>query len=429
MLNKLVEEFKDKKVLIWGLGMEGNSTYNFIKNVLPDQKLYICDTKIPENNMFSNDYIVDEKDLDTTDYDIVMKAPGIKGDDLKGNISGQAPLFLKYFGETVIGVTGTKGKSTTASLIYHVLKGKFSNLYMVGNIGVPCFDILGYMDLDSIVVFELSCHQLQFSKHSPFVAVLLNLYEEHLDHYNSYESYKTSKKQIFLHQKDSDNAIINYDLKDEIEDKENILWINKDIYSYGKELINPFDSVEIESTRLIGSHNMSNLSVVYYITHVLYGITNEMFIDRVKTFNPLHHRLEIVGTFAGITYVNDSISTIGQSTIQALKSLKNVSTVLIGGYERNIDYTELIEFLKTLELDNIILMYDTGKRIFKELLDTKATVYYEKDLYDAIKLAKRVTKRNTTCLLSPAAASYGDFKNFEERGNEFTRLVRLNNEL
>ncbi|MDI9518919.1 MAG: UDP-N-acetylmuramoyl-L-alanine--D-glutamate ligase [Erysipelotrichaceae bacterium] len=425
MLNELVNEFRNKKVLIWGLGMEGNSTYTFIKNCLPDQKLYVCDTKIVNTSVFKDDIIVDEKTLDTTEYDIVMKAPGIKGDNLKGNISGQAPLFLKYFGKNVIGITGTKGKSTTTTLIYDVLKTKFSSIYMVGNMGLPCFDIIKHMKKDSVIVFELSCHQLQFTKYSPYVGVLLNLYEEHLDHYDSYENYKTAKKQIYLHQSYSDEAIINYDLKDEIEDRDNIAWINKDIYAKDKTLINPYDSVELESTNLIGSHNMSNLSVVYYITHVLYGVTNEDFIEVIKNFNPLPHRLEIVGNFNGITYVNDSISTIGQSTIQAIKGLKNVNTVLIGGYERNIDYTDLIEFLKTSNIENIILMYDTGKRIFRELIDINSTVYYEKNLYDAMKLAKRVTKRNTTCLLSPAAASYNDFKNFEERGNEFKRLARI----
>ncbi|NLC96450.1 MAG: UDP-N-acetylmuramoyl-L-alanine--D-glutamate ligase [Erysipelotrichaceae bacterium] len=425
MLENLVDEFKDKKVLIWGLGLEGNSTYTFIKNILPDQQLFICDRNKPDQSMFKNDIVIDEKDLDTSEYDIVMKAPGIKVKKNTGNISGQAPLFLKYFKDNVIGVTGTKGKSTTASLIYHVLQGKFSNIYLVGNIGVPCFDILKFMTLDSIVVFEISCHQLEFSTSSPYIGVLLNLFEEHLDFYDSYELYKNAKKQIYLNQTNNQMAIINYDIINEVEDPERFMWINKDIYADGKTLVTPYDSVTINETRLIGSHNMSNLAVVYYITHVLYGITNDMFLERVKTFKPLQHRLSFVGTFNTITYVNDSISTIGQSTIQAIKSLDNVSTVLIGGYERNIDYSELISFLKNVEIDNIILMYKTGKRILGSLDETKAKVYYVDDLKEAVKLAKTITKRNKICLLSPAAASFGHFKNFEERGNIFSDLVRL----
>ncbi len=424
MLNELVNEFRGKKVLIWGFGLEGNSTYNFIKNVLPDQALYICDSNKPDPAVFKHDIIIDEETLNTEDYDIVMKAPGVKAHNRKGNISGQTPLFLKYYRNNSIGVTGTKGKSTTSSLLYHVLKEKTKNIFLVGNIGVPCFDILNFMNEDSLVVFEVSCHQLEYSKYSPYIGVLLNTYEEHLDHYESFEKYAESKKQVYLHQSESDFAIINYELKDTIKDRDNIIWANKDVYAVDNKLITPYDSVEI-STKLIGKHNMYNIAIVYYIAHVLFGITNTKFIEAVNSFKPLPHRLEDVGSFGGIRFINDSISTIGQSAIKAIESLQNVSTVLIGGFDRNINYDELIEYLKEANIDNVIFMYDSGKRIYENLKSSKATLYYVSDMYEAVKLAKKVTGKNKVCLLSPAAASYGNFKNFEERGNEFKRIVRI----
>lgn len=166
---------------------------------------------------------------------------------------------------------------------------------------------------------------------------------------------------------------------------------------------------------------MYNMAIVYYIAHVLYGVTNNTFLKRIESFTPLAHRLENIGTYDGITYINDSISTIGQATIQALESITNVGSVLIGGMDRGIDYTQLIEYLKKSNVENIILMYETGKRIFNSL--KRENVYIVNDLCEAVSLAKKITKKGKSCVLSPAAASYGYFKNFEDRGEEFKRLV------
>ncbi len=420
MNREIINEFKSKKVLIWGMGREGVSTYNFIKKHLPDSVLYLSDSNLVNNDNYKNDIVILEKDLNLLDYDIVMKAPGVVSYDLKGNIQTQSTLFLKYFKEKVIGITGTKGKSTTSSLLYHILKDNYPSVFFVGNIGIACFDIIDEIAEDSIVVFEISCHQLEYSKDSPHVGVLLNLYEEHLDHYESYEKYKLAKKQIFLNQKENDIAIINADLKNEITDKDNIIWANKDIYAIDNILYNNCSHVEINETSLIGEHNFYNLSIVYYITHVLFNISDDEFKSKVKSFIPLEHRLEYVGCFNGIRYVNDSISTIGQATISAIKSLKDVDTVLIGGMDRHIDYSDLIKFLNTNQVNNVILMYETGKRILPSLTCNK---YYVLDLYEAVALAKRICAKDKICLLSPAAASYGYFKNFEERGREFKRLA------
>ena len=421
MHNKILNEFKGKKILIWGMGKEGLSSYKFIKKHLPEMKLYLSDSKCIDKEQYFNDIIVDEKLLNLNEYDLVLKAPGIVLHDHFENVQSQSSIFLKYFKENVIGITGTKGKSTTSTLLYHVLKENYPSTFLVGNIGIPCFDIIEDMLEDSVVVFEISCHQLEHSKYSPHLSVLLNIYEEHLDHYKSFDDYKTAKKQIYLNQDESDIAIINSDLKKEIENRNNIVWSNETIYAKDNVLFNDLSSIKIEKTNLIGKHNMYNMAIVYYIAHVLYGVTNNTFLKRIESFTPLAHRLENIGTYDGITYINDSISTIGQATIQALESITNVGSVLIGGMDRGIDYTQLIEYLKKSNVENIILMYETGKRIFNSL--KRENVYIVNDLYEAVSLAKKITKKGKSCVLSPAAASYGYFKNFEDRGEEFKRLV------
>ena len=178
---------------------------------------------------------------------------------------------------------------------------------------------------------------------------------------------------------------------------------------------------------MVGEHNLFNIAVSYYICNEIYNISNENFKEALKKFTGLEHRLEFVTKKEDVLYYDDSISTIGETTIEGIKALKNVNTLILGGMDRNIDYSNLEKFILLQEnLENIILMPDTGKRIYKELqtMENNKKCYLVKNLEEAVKKAKKVTKKNTICLLSPAAASYGFFKNFEERGNKFKEYIK-----
>lgn len=419
---KIIDELKNKKVLILGFGREGRSTYNFIQN-----NNINCTVAIADKNEIVDEEIINsniklhtgEKYLDSmVEYDVVMKSPGISLKDidyskLENKITSQTELFLKYASEKTIGITGTKGKSTTSSLIYNMLKTEY-NVILVGNIGRPVFEEIDkYSDMD-YYVFELSSHQLEHVKYSPHISVLLNMYEEHLDHYNSYEEYKEAKRNIFKHQKETDYLIYNQDMKDIILGdyilKQNILDISKIDF-------------KIESN-LIGKHNEYNVNVSATIA-ILLGIDKLNILKGAREFKGLPHRLEYVGKYKDIHFVDDSIATIPEAAISAIESLENVGTVILGGMDRGIDYTRLIEYLNDSSLDNIVLMNDSGKKIYDKLnkANIKNNIVLVNDLEEAVKYAIEHTRKNMTCLLSPAAASYGIFKNFEERGDKFKEYI------
>lgn len=427
ILNKFKEDLQNKKIAIWGLGKEGTSTLQFIQNNNIDYKeLAILDTK--DINIEGVRKLNNVQELN--EFDLIFKSPGIVVDKNiidEQKLTSQTEEFIKILSKQIIGITGTKGKSTTSSLTYTILKKSYPNTVLVGNIGIPCFNAINEIDENTNIVFELSCHQLEFVKYSPHIAVILNLYPDHLDHYKTFENYIKAKLNINKFQKADDIFIYGDNCKPYINSKtKNNICIND--YIDGRTITINNDKIEIlkDDTNLIGQHNIFDIAISYYICKELYKISNDDFKLALKQFKGLKHRLEYVTTKDDVLYYDDSISTIGETTMVGIKALKNVNTLILGGMDRKIDYSSLEDFiLQQNNLDNIILMPDTGKRIFEEL-QTKPNnknCYLVKDLEEAVKKAKEVTKKNMICLLSPAAASYGFFKNFEERGDKFKEYV------
>jgi len=178
-----------------------------------------------------------------------------------------------------------------------------------------------------------------------------------------------------------------------------------------------------QDMKLKGIHNIYNIAVALSVSKIV-GVSDEAVITCIKTFETLPHRLENIGVYNGVAYVDDSISTIPAATIYAVASVDNVDTLIIGGMDRGINYTPLMEYIIKGEVPNVILMYDSGKQIYEAIKDKANTnVMYVDTLEDAVKLAVKVTKKGASCVMSPAAASYGTFKNFEERGERFKEFV------
>ncbi|CRZ33534.1 UDP-N-acetylmuramoylalanine--D-glutamate ligase [Herbinix hemicellulosilytica] len=426
MIELLTDIVKNKNVLILGFGKEGQSTYNLLNKLNVCKRLDISDIKMPDYK-FSSETMVYTGDtyLDCLDsYDLVFKSPGVvlpkDIHEYKCRITSQTEVFLAAYRRQVIGITGTKGKSTVSTLLYHVLSNSNVKCILAGNIGTPVFDVIDNIDKDTVIVLELSCHQLEYCNYSPAIAVLLNIYEDHLDHYKSFEAYKKAKKNIFLHQHASDTLYCGEEvILDNDEAISRVFYINADIL--------PFKSFEsIGDVKLKGVHNLKNCAFVYAISKN-FGVSDDGFISLLQTYKPLRHRLEYIGTKHGVEYYDDSISTTVESTINAIKSIENVETIILGGMDRGIDYTNLIRFLLNSKIKNILLIYESGKRIyelFKQETDLhNKKIIYCSDLERAIKMAQDVTSKGTACLLSPASASYGHFKNFEERGDAFKHLL------
>lgn len=420
---------KDKKVLILGYGREGQSSFRMVSSVGGYACLDIADANAVSSDLTSSHKVITGASyLDClNDYDVVFKSPGIvlpmDISNYSCRITCQADLFLEVYGAQTIGITGTKGKSTTSSLLYHILKECGKDVLFGGNIGIPIFDITDQIHPRTIIVFELSCHQLEYAKFAPSKAILLNLYEDHLDHYGTVEKYWNAKKNIYRNQGYCDFLFCNPDfLPATGECKATVIKVKS------QDL--PFNSFEeIPGVTLRGTHNLFNTAFVYDVCR-RYDISDQDFKAALATFKTLAHRLQYLGKLDEIDYYDDSISTTVESAISAVRAIPNAGTILLGGMDRGIDYDPLVEFLPTTRLEHIILMYDSGKVILEKLKATASPefmnrVHYIEGLKDACAFAKANASKGTAVILSPASASYGVFKNFEQRGDFFKEYVGL----
>lgn len=443
MFNEIINKLNGKNIAILGFGKEGKSTYNFIRRH-SSQNLTILD----KNDILTNNpYLKDDKNLNIitgetyldnlSNYDLVIKAPGIAllNIDLTNvNITSQLELILEVDKKNVIGITGTKGKSTTTTLMYEVLHDQNSNCFVLGNIGNPIFDYVEDFNNDSILVIEMSSHQLEYVKCSPHIGVILNLYQDHLDHTGTLEKYHNDKMHIFKYQDENDIGIYDGQNKYLIDlvsknnyksklykfmvDEESDIYVKDNMIYYEDKVIYDGNS----KRNLIGTHNLKNIMVVLLISKLLDLDINKA-IDVINSFKPLEHRLEMVGTYNDITYFNDTIATIPEATMNGIIGLGNVDTLIFGGMDRNIDYSEFINFLKNSNISNLIGLPDTGYNICKELNNSGKNIFTVTTIDEAVDIADKYTKKGSICLLSPAAASYNEFKNFEEKGNYYKNVI------
>ena len=284
----------------------------------------------------------------------------------------------------------------------------------------------------------MSSHQLEYIKKSPHIAIILNLYQDHLDHSKTVEHYHNSKMNIFKYQNEkdigiyeSDNESLNKLVRE--NDYQGILYDIRFDNSNGNER-----SIRIENGRvyinneliykdgdrkLIGDHYLNDIMFVATLSKIM-NLDLTKVQETVHSFKGLKYRMELIGEFDGITFYNDTIATIPEATICAIKALKDVDTLIFGGMDRNIDYTRFMEYLKNSSISNFICMPTTGYKIGKELEKTRKNIFYVETLEEAYYIANVITEENKICLLSPAAASYEYFKNFEEKGKRFEKLVR-----
>lgn len=446
MIEKIEPWIKGKRILLLGYGREGQSTWNVLRRLGTYEALDIADLKapaaVPEDGTVWHTGPDYQKCMD--DYDVVFKSPGIvlerPENEYRCSILSQTEVFFQCFRDQIIGITGTKGKSTVTTLLYHLLKQAGMDALLVGNIGIPALDHMEEVKPDTRIVFELSCHQLEYMTVSPHIGILVNIHEEHLDHYGTMEKYVEAKHHIFKNQRPDDILICNVQcLPGEGTCPSGLIRAGMDgsgkeldvvqeqdgtwVHFRGKSFCIPTDEI-----KLLGQHNYFDIGVAYGVCSIL-GMDDQVFARGLKTYEPLPHRLQYIGEREGVKYYDDSISTICDTTIQALKALKDTDTVLIGGMDRGIDYRELIEYLSDCPVPHIILMEATGKRIYQEIhkyypeFKNRARLILAEHLEDGVKRARQITRPGTSCVLSPAAASYGIFRNFEERGETFSRLV------
>ena len=425
MIDFICRRLNGKRILIAGFGREGKSTLRFLQRYMPNAIISIADRnesafqdvdKERYSLYFGDDYL-----KASSDYDVVIKTPGISVKDVDidfSKITSQTDLFLEAYHNQVIGITGTKGKSTTSTLIYHLLKESGNEVILAGNIGIPILDCVDDINERTIVVYELSAHQLQFINKSPHVGILLNVFEEHLDHFGTFEKYKEAKINVLRYMSDGDVAVVNNDLYQAVSSQLSAVSVdfeNADFEDY---------DINWDEIPLWGEHNRRNVKAALCACKS-YGLSLECLIPHLYTFKSLEHRQEYVGIFKGVKFYNDSISTIPQATIAALKTIKNVNFLLLGGFDRGIDYEPLVTYLKENALPYILITGQAGQTIKGKLVaaEYKGNMLEYTDMQSAFEIIRELAKSGDVCLLSPAAASYDRYKNFEERGRVFKDLA------
>lgn len=442
MIDRIIEKLQGKNLAILGFGREGKATYNFIREYLKDQELVIID----RNDVSSDEALVGDDKVRVVSgdsyldnlqkYDLVIKTPGIslKNIDISNvNITSEIELLLEVARDRIIGVTGTKGKSTTSSLIYNILKENGKKVILAGNIGIPVFAMLDDVDDETLFVLEMSSHQLEFLKVSPHIGVVLNLFEDHLDHAGSVEHYHDIKMNMFRYQNSDDCMVYcqdNENLRNKIEEnnftskkysvdmhsnKAMVYLSDKNIY-FGDDIV--FD--ENIKRNLLGKHNLENIMVAYTVSRIL-NLNDEKTFKAISEFKALEYRLELVGEINNVKYYIDTLATIPSATHESIEALGDVNTLIFGGMDRGISYDGFAEYLDSTSIEHFICMPTTGYVIGKKIASDKT--YFVDTLEEACILAKKITRENTSCLLSPAAASYEQFKNYAEKGDKFREYI------
>ncbi len=451
-----VTEFKNKKVVILGLGMEGMDVCRYLS--ASGAKITFFDQKekddlkelVREGRKLGAAFKLGRNYLKggLLDFDFVFRSPGFyrflpeitavqKGGAV---ISSATKLFFEQCPAKIIGITGTKGKGTTATLIYEILKNSGKRVFLAGNIGQPMLALLEKLQIDDWVVLELSSFQLIDLQKSPHIAVVLNIAVDHLDWHKDKNEYIAAKANLVSHQGTEDFAVINADYPVSFDfgqkTKGKVFYVSrqkkvKGSYAQGGEVfLNITQEQKITDTdklQLRGEHNLENITAACLAAH-LAGASFNSLQETAVGFVGLEHRLEFVGEFEGIKYYNDSFSTTPETCIAAIKSFSEPLILIAGGSEKGSDFMQLGEEISKSNIKTLILIGLMTERI-KEAVE-KVGRFRGKIITDLvnmeqiIKTAKKEAKAGDVVLLSPACASFDMFTNYKERGEQFKNWVK-----
>ncbi len=424
-----IADLNGKTVCVLGYGREGKAMVSALEQYAPTCEITIADSDAtiePDNG--KHWLQVGEGWLKNLEkFDVVIKSPGIPPSVLPSdipNLTSATQIFLDTIadrGATVVGVTGSKGKSTTSSLIYAILKDAKHDVIFAGNIGEPSIAHLGDIRKGMIVVLEMSSYQLMNLQTSPHIAVITSFFPEHLDYHGSLNAYRDAKANICRFQEPDDLVFFQADTAAPLA-KEGL----------GRKI--PFSAedcpVDLSDVQLIGDHNASNIAAACMVAVTL-GVDGDSFIETVKNFRGLPHRLQSLGIHDGIEWIDDAISTTPESTIAALDALgDDVHTLILGGQDRGNDFSKLAKRIKKSSVQTILLFPGSGPRIREALMEAKveAELVDVDSMEEAVESGKRkAVNRDSTpiVLLSTASPSYGMFKNFEEKGDTFKRCIGI----
>ncbi len=396
-------DFKNKKVAILGWGVDSRDVEPWLRK------------------QGANVTILDEKERpfgDLSKYDILVRSPGVYRyrPELEGlNATSKTKIFFDVCPGKIIGVTGTKGKGTTSTLIYEILKAAGKKVFLGGNIGKGIFEHLDEMDEDSLVVLELSSFQLIDLHKSPHIAVVLMTTSEHQDWHKSLDEYIEAKSKITQFQMSSDFVVYNKDYPNSVK-----------IGMQGKgQKIAVTGADWRGEMRLRGEHNRENVAAAVAVAKI-FDIQYSIFGEVIKNFKGLEHRLEEVVTVGGVTYFDDSFSTTPETTIAAIQSFTEPLILICGGSEKGSDFTQMGKVIsESRNVKTVILIGLMAERIKEKISNEEIKILRgAKNMAEIMEQVKSAAESGDVVVLSPAAASFDMFKNYKERGNQFKEAVR-----
>ncbi len=398
-----------QKIAIAGFGLEGQAVFEYLQKQpnFENLEIHIFDEN-PELKV-SNEVTLHQGLIIPTDFDIVYKTPGIPTNKLKlenpaTKISSLTNIFFEKAKGTIIGITGTKGKGTITTLIDHILKQSDFDSIVLGNIGITGLEMLKDDNKDKFYIYEMSSFQCEHLKKSPHIAILNNIYPDHLNHHENFEEYKKAKLNITKFQSTDDYFINASDF--EIDTKAKQIKIQL--------LGSPTLKFE---TKLLGEHNQRNCQVAFEVAKIL-GISENKIIEAIKTYEPLPLRLEKVAEKNGISFYDDSLATIPEAALASINALGDVDTIILGGSDKGSDLEKFAKELEKTSIKNFIIFPVTGKEMVKYVKnDPNRNVFEASSMEEAVKFAYENTKG--VCLMATAAASFGLFKNYKDRSEQY----------
>jgi len=441
--------FENKKILVLGMARSGYACCKILAKL--NCQVILNDGK--EESLLNQEQIRELKDLNITclfgthpdclldeSFDYVIKNPGIRNDHkyvqlankLNIPVINEVELAYNFLPKNVkiIAITGTNGKTTTTTLTYNIMKKAIPNVHLAGNIGYPLCSILEKVKEGDIIVMEVSCQQLaNLDKFKPDIALLTNLSPAHIDFFGDYETYKKVKIKLFKNQTEDDITILNYDNQDSLEmtkeiktnklyfsikENKEATYQDNNLY-YQDELIMNRDLMFLK-----GDHNVANALSAILISKLM-NVKNEIIIEVLKNFRGVEHRLELVDIVNKRKFYNDTEATNIKCTQIALSAFKEPIILFLGGLERGQKFEELIPYLKNVKV--IIGIGECRERVKEFASSLKIENYIYEHLKDGFKKAYMVSTEEDVILLSPASASWDQYKECEERGAEFKKLV------
>ena len=456
MVNQKLLEFnnyiRQKRVAVLGIGVSHIPLIDYLYKHSAYVTLFDKNEKIDKNIIKKiNDYgmklSLGENYLEKlNNFDIIFRSPSIRPDcpeiikeQKRGAIlTSEIELVVEICPGTVIGVTGSDGKTTTSSLIYEILKQNNKKCYLGGNIGIPLFTKLDEMDEDCYVVLELSSFQLMTMEVSPKISVITNITPNHLDIHKSYNEYIEAKSNIFKYQDKESILVLNYDneitrnFANEANGKvvyfsskeklDNGIIVDDGIIKISEDCLRRH-VLNTKNIHLKGMHNYENICAAIGATNSILEIEKQ--VKPISEFRGVEHRLEYVRKINEIKWYNDSIGTSPTRTIAGLNSFKEKIVLIAGGYDKHLDYEPLAKPIVE-HVSSLILLGQTANKIESVVKNQSKNIpiYKVNSLEEAIIIAKQVAKLGEIVLFSPASASFDMFKDFAERGNKFKKIVQ-----